>query len=79
MPTLGHTHRLEVLYLFTTLEPLQNVMHFIGTVSGKQNGNGSADNFFSTALCVNNSETSSPSTISVGAEKDSHLHEQDQW
>ena len=30
-------------------------------------------------LCVNNSETSSPSTISVGAEKDSHLHEQDQW
>jgi hypothetical protein len=31
------------------------------------------------ALCVNNSETSSPSTISVGAEKDSHLHEQDQW
>jgi ABC-type glutathione transport system ATPase component len=30
-------------------------------------------------LCVNNSETSSPSTITVGAEKDSHLHEQDQW
>ena len=33
----------------------------------------------SPALCVNNSETSSPSTITVGAEKDSHLHEQDQW
>ncbi len=31
------------------------------------------------ALCVNNSETSLPSTITVGAEKDSHLHEQDQW
>jgi hypothetical protein len=30
-------------------------------------------------LCVNNSETSSPSTITVGAEKDSHLHEQYQW
>ena len=36
-------------------------------------------NLAAAALCVNNSETSSLSTISVGAEKDSHLHEQDQW
>ena len=28
---------------------------------------------FANPLCVNNSETSSPSTITVGAEKDSHL------
>jgi hypothetical protein len=33
----------------------------------------------SPALRANISETSSPSTITVGAEKDSHLHEQDQW
>ena len=37
------------------------------------------DSANSETLCVNNSETSSPSTITVGAEKDSHLHEQDQW
>ncbi len=39
----------------------------------------SGTNFLTNALCVNNSETSLPSTITVGAEKDSHLHEQDQW